>query len=314
MAGSVGSTLLQHLRRLIGGPNPSTVPDQQLLGRFLTSRDEAAFELLVWRHGPMVLNVCSRVLRNEHEVEDAFQVVFLKLARKASTIAHGESVGSWLYKVAYRTALRAAERVQARAGRELALGEMAVPSSAVGPTDEAAWRELRPVLDAEVRRLPEKYRSVFVLCCLQGMTNEQAARELGCPKGTVLSRLARARERLRKRLTRRGLAVGLVLPFLTTRCGERLLSGDLVASALRRVAESLGPAAIKAAGSTIAGLPAMLAAAGLALVLMVSSAGAYFYLSPPEHAPAPAKKGGAGCCKRSGTCPADPPAASADSP
>jgi RNA polymerase sigma factor (sigma-70 family) len=193
---------------------PGGLTDAQLLHRFLTKRDGAAFELLVWRHGPMVLRVCRRILRDAHGAEDAFQATFLTLACKAGSIGNQEVVSSWLYKVAYRIALRAKASATKRATHEQPLVDCLAGGS-IAPPDEAAWRELGPLLDAEVRRLPEKYRAAFVLCYLEGKTNEEAARELGCPKGTILSRLSRARERLRKRLNQRGLALsGMVFPLL----------------------------------------------------------------------------------------------------
>jgi RNA polymerase sigma factor (sigma-70 family) len=215
MANQIPVTAFHHRSRLSAGPAPpGGLTDAQLLDRFLTKRDEAAFELLVWRHGPMVLRVCRRILRDVHGAEDAFQATFLTLACKAGSIGKQEAVSSWLYKVAYRIALRAQAGVAKRARHEKPMVEcLAATGSA--PPDEAAWRELGPLLDAEVQRLPEKYRAAFILCYLEGKTNEEAAQELGCPKGTILSRLARARERLRKRLHRRGLALsGMVFPLL----------------------------------------------------------------------------------------------------
>jgi RNA polymerase sigma factor (sigma-70 family) len=189
----------------------AAVPDADLIERFVTNQDEAAFELLVWRHGPLVLGTCRRVLGDEHDAEDAFQATFFALARKASTIGRRDSVSAWLYKVAYRIALRARSS-QAKRNREGPLCQEPVAVAGMSPEDLLAWRELQPVLDAQIDRLPEKYRTVFILCHLEGKTNEEAARELGCPKGTVLSRLSRARERLRKWLGERG-AVLTAVPF-----------------------------------------------------------------------------------------------------
>jgi RNA polymerase sigma factor (sigma-70 family) len=205
--------LLRRLRSLAGQPAEGTIPDAQLLERFVHHRDEAAFELLIWRHGPMVLGLCRRVLRQEQDAEDAFQATFLTLARKAGSIGKREACASWLYKVAYRISL-AARASANRRGQAKSVSE----DLAVEDADVLAWRDLRPVLDEEVNRLPERYRAAFVLCCVQGKTNEEAAELLGCPTGTVLSRLSRARERLRGRLTRRGvgLAVGLLVTGLAT--------------------------------------------------------------------------------------------------
>ncbi len=202
--------LFQGLRRLTDRSGGG-LTDAQLLERYVNSRDEAAFEVLVWRHGPMVLGLCRRLLRHEADVEDAFQATFLALVRKAQSISKRDAVASWLYKVAYRIVLAARASAANRTTNELDL----VEAPAAGASDELDWRDLQPVLDQEVMGLPEKYRTPFVLCCLEGRTNEEAARQLGCPKGTVLSRLARARQRLRERLTRRGLALSAVALALT---------------------------------------------------------------------------------------------------
>lgn len=200
-------TILRQLRR-DSAPQPGIVSDAQLLARFVKHNDEAAFELLVYRHGPMVLSVCERLLPGASDAEDAFQATFFTLARKAASIGRGKALAAWLYRVAYRICLRARALASARSARERQLADLGAAEPAYVPPDEVAWRDLRPVLDDEVNRLPEKYRAAFVLCCLEGKTNDEAAAQLGCPKGTVLSRLARARERLREALGRRGLAFG----------------------------------------------------------------------------------------------------------
>jgi RNA polymerase sigma factor (sigma-70 family) len=194
--------VIRHLYRVAGPEGRGALTDPELLDRWVAERDGAAFEVLLWRHGTMVLNVCRRLLTQEPDVEDAFQAAFFALARKAGSIGKRGAVGAWLYRVAYRTALAARARAAKRARREGPLVDLPAPAG----EEVAAWRDLRPVLDEEVDRLPEKYRAPFVLCYLDGLTNEQAARQLGCPKGTVATRLAWARERLRERLTRRGLA------------------------------------------------------------------------------------------------------------
>jgi RNA polymerase sigma factor (sigma-70 family) len=182
-------------------------PDFRLLDRFRDQRDEAAFELLVGRHGPMVLGVCRRILGDAHEAEDAFQATFLTLARKAGSIKQQESVAGWLYRVASRVAFRARDRRATRARREQPLGEQPVSGADPEPLDWLAGEELRPLLDREINRLPEKYRVAFMLCHLEGKTNEEAAHLLGCPRGTILSRLSRAREHLRRGLGQRGLTL-----------------------------------------------------------------------------------------------------------
>jgi RNA polymerase sigma factor (sigma-70 family) len=186
------------IRRLIRPPSGDAVPDAELLRRFAEGRDQAAFELLVWRHGGMVLGVCRRVLRAGHAAEDAFQAAFPVLARKAGSVRAGASVAGWLHRVARRVALRAAKQRATRRQRETAL--VADPPARASAEPDA---ELRALLDAEIDRLPERFRLPVVLCYLDGRTTEDAARLLGVPRGTVLSRLATARQRLAARLTRR---------------------------------------------------------------------------------------------------------------
>ena len=210
MADGQLNTVIGQLRRRLGRQSGCTLTDGQLLDDFVTRRDEAAFEVIVWRHGAMVFNLCKRLLHDSHEAEDAFQAAFLVFARKAGSIGKRESVGSWLYKVAYRVALRA----RAKAARRSLPTEATDEVPAREEPDDVVWRDLRPVLDEEIDRLPEKYRVPFVLCYLEGHTNEEAAEQLGCPKGTVLSRLSRGRERLRSRLALRG--VGLSVAWLST--------------------------------------------------------------------------------------------------
>jgi RNA polymerase sigma factor (sigma-70 family) len=195
------SPLAAIVGRLVRGlPRTDGTADAALLARFVGWRDEAAFELLVYRHGPMVRGLCRRVLRHEQDAEDAFQATFLALAKKAATVS-GQSLAGWLYRVAFHAALKAKAR---SARRETTLPEMT--SASAGAADNLHDRELRAVLDEEVLRLPERFRLPVVLCYLQGRSNSEAAASLGIPKGTVDSRLATARQRLRVRLVRRGFA------------------------------------------------------------------------------------------------------------
>ncbi len=190
--------LLQYIRNLAGSPAGKPA-DGILLERYITAKDEASFTALVNRHGPMVWSVCQRVLRSTPDAEDAFQGTFLVLARKARSIRKPELLGNWLFGVAYRTALKAKSLA---ASRQIVEGKVVARLETVPTSDP----DLAVVLDDEVSRLPDKFRAPFVLCYLQGLTNEEAAHRLGCPKGTIDSRLSRARERLRARLGRRGLA------------------------------------------------------------------------------------------------------------
>jgi RNA polymerase sigma factor (sigma-70 family) len=188
---------VQHLRRLAGGQLGAGLTDAQLLERWLALRDEAAFEVIASRHGPMVLSICGRLLPCSQDVEDAFQATMLIFLRKAASVRKAESLASWLYKVAYRVSTRARVRSAARSIREnhgFDLADRAAPT-------EPRWDQSQAALvDDEINKLPAKYRAAFVLCYLEGKTNEEAARELGCPVGTVFSRLDSARKRLRARL------------------------------------------------------------------------------------------------------------------
>src|SRR5258708_7814044 len=228
MAHSEMNGFLRQLRRAAlrhGGG----VTDGQLLECFLRAREEAAFEELVRRHGPMVLGVCRRVLLNRHDAEDAFQATFLILVRKASSIVARETVGNWLYGVAFRTAQKARA---AAARRRLKEKQMAKPEA----IEEDVWRELRPLLDQELNRLPDKYREPVVLCDIEGHTRKAAALRLGCPEGTLSVRLARARVLLAKRLARHGLA-------LSGGAVAAALSGDAAAG---RVPAPLGSSTVVA--------------------------------------------------------------------
>ncbi|HYT91379.1 MAG TPA: sigma-70 family RNA polymerase sigma factor [Gemmataceae bacterium] len=204
--------VVRQLHRLAGAPTPE-VSDGQLLEHFSSSGEEAAFEALVRRHGPMVLGVCRRVLRDGHATEDAFQATFLVLLRRAGGLDRRCSLAGWLYTVAYHVALRARADAARRRRKEAAV----LPPIPTEPQPDLAWRELQPVLDEELDRLPEHWRAPVVLCYLEGHTNEEAGRLLGWPVGTVKSRLSRARDLLRTRLTRRGvtLSAGLFSGTLT---------------------------------------------------------------------------------------------------
>jgi RNA polymerase sigma factor (sigma-70 family) len=197
------STFIRRLRGDIAAGQPGGLSDAQLLDRWLVQRDQAAFEVLLWRHGPMILSVCRRVLNNDADVEDAFQAAFLLLVRKAAAIRRHESVAAWLYRTAYRVALRARQR----SGKQSARETTGVESLGADAPEDVYWRDVRPILDDEINRLPEKYRVPFIRCHLEGCTNEEAAVEMGCPVGTIHSRLSWARERLRSRLTRRGVTL-----------------------------------------------------------------------------------------------------------
>lgn len=181
-------------------PAPTRLPDGELLERFIQRQDEDAFAALMRSHGPMVLGVCRRILRNEAEVEDAFQATFLVLIKKAAAVQPRHRVGNWLYGVACTTALKARAMSMKRKTKE----QQAVQSHKSASEDN---EEMLDQLDQELRQLPDIYRTVIVLCELEGRTIKQVAEELGCPAGTISARLARGRRLLAERLTRSGRAI-----------------------------------------------------------------------------------------------------------
>ncbi|MFO0967230.1 MAG: sigma-70 family RNA polymerase sigma factor [Gemmataceae bacterium] len=199
MSAAALNAVAQAVRRLSGIGQT----DGQLLERFFRQHDETAYGELIKRHGPMILAVCRRVLRHHHDAEDAFQATFLVLARKGAAIRDGQSVGGWLFQVAYRLALRL--RAAERRRRAAPLSAMASePIQSVRDTGDG----VRAILDEELTRLPDQYRAAVVLCYLEGRSQFEAARLLATTPDAVNSRLKRARELLRRRLSRHGFAVG----------------------------------------------------------------------------------------------------------
>ena len=195
--------VLREIRTLYSVGTIRELSDGQLLERFTTDRGEAAelaFAVLVERHGPMVFRVCKGVLAGWQDAEDAFQATFLVLVKKARALGVRDSLGPWLHQVAFRTASSA--RISAARRHRC---EDDVPAMTLSKPDRAS-DELEAALHEEIERLPERFRSPVVLCDLEERTHQQAARHLGWPIGTVKSRLARGRQRLRERLSRRGLA------------------------------------------------------------------------------------------------------------
>ena len=200
------------LGRLFESGSAVSLSEAELLERFSSRGDESAFEVLVERHGPMVLGVCRRHLRDPNDVDDAFQAVFLVLFRKAGSLRRKELLGAWLHGVARKVAVRARSLAavrEARVGSTAdgeALGVDARRSPSLDPAEALARDEGNARLHEEVERLPWRYRAPVVACYFEGKTHEEAAELLGCPLGTVKGRLARARDLLRKRLERRGFA------------------------------------------------------------------------------------------------------------
>ena len=209
MAGrSMRADVLGELHSLTQFGVVGNLTDAQLLDRFLAGGGEVAelaFQALVIRHGRMVLGVCGNILRDPDDAQDAFQATFLVLASRARSVRRQNSLGSWLLAVARRVAMRSRADAARRRVHERRAAETKADHA---PSPPESW----PEVHEEIDRLPERYREPVVLCYLEGLTTEAAALRLGCPKGTVLSRLSRARERLQRKLTRRGFLPTGVLP------------------------------------------------------------------------------------------------------
>jgi RNA polymerase sigma factor (sigma-70 family) len=290
MASTQSTAILRHIRGLTADL-AGDVPDGDLLARYTATHEEAAFAALVRRHGPLVLGVCRRVLGNAHDAEDAFQAAFLALARKAESIRAQGSVGCWLYRVAFHTAVRAREQTSARKRLE----RRANPQPVADPFAELTGRELLTVLDEELQALPERCRAPLVLCYLQGLTCDEAARQAGWPLRTFKRRLDQARARLRGRLLRRGLALpaALVAAKLTPAAEAAVppsLAGTTVRAALHGgEAPASGRAALLAAGAAGGAGFASFKWVAAALVLGCAVAlGAVALVQPEGPAPVPA--------------------------
>jgi len=199
--------VLRSLVRAASRSAAQEMTDAQLLERYVRRRDEGAFAALVRRHGPLVRSVCRHVLHHAHDADDAFQATFLVFATRAASIRKATAVASFLHGVAYRTAMNAR-----RARKRLGEGPRECEARACDqPVPAAALREVQAIVDEELGRLPEKYRAPFVLCCLEGKSRAETARELGWQEGTVCSRVAQARKKLQQRLTRRGVVLSAAL-------------------------------------------------------------------------------------------------------
>jgi RNA polymerase sigma factor (sigma-70 family) len=196
--------ILRHLEQLYNHGTATGLSEPDLLNRFLTHRDESAFATLVARYGPMILGVCRRNLREERDVEDAFQATFLIFVRRAHAISDPARLGPWLHGVAHRVAVRAKAQAAQRHRLE---PTSAIPSesAAIARIENNDHHELTQVLDTELARLPKSLRDPIILCYLEGLTHDQAAQRLRWPVGTVRSRMARARSLLKTRLARRGI-------------------------------------------------------------------------------------------------------------
>ncbi len=240
------------LVRIFDGETVSGLSEWQLLERYRERHDEIAFEALVARHAPMVLGVCRRMLGGHAEVEDAFQATFLVLVRRARQLGPADALGPWLYGVAARISLRARSEAARRHRLATAIAQAAKPSFEPMSQD----RELTEILDQELMRLPGKYRSPLVLCYLEGQTHEEAARRLRWPLGTVKGRLARARDLLRSRLVRRGIApTAGALVLALNRDAAASISPELLGKTVKiSLRLALGQSTTQAASTSIASL------------------------------------------------------------
>jgi RNA polymerase sigma factor (sigma-70 family) len=244
------NSFLHRLTRDMAAEALGELPDQQLIDQFLASRGEAAFEVLVRRHGPMVYRVCCQILQHHQDAEDAFQATFLVLAQRLGTVRKHASLASWLHGVAHRVALKAKVQAAARRRHE----RQPAPSHSL-PGDPVSWDETLALLDAELTGLPEKWRLPLVLCYLEGRTQDEAARQVGCSKKTLRRRLEEGRSVLGRRLSRRGvLWPGALWAVLFS---DRVSSAALVPRLVRSTVE----AACVAAGQRALGLVSAQAAA-----------------------------------------------------
>jgi RNA polymerase sigma factor (sigma-70 family) len=252
VATNLVSRLTEHLCRSVLHDGVGRT-DGQLLDSFLHDKDKAALAALVRRHGPMVWGVCRRMLCNHQDAEDAFQATFLILVQKAATLPNREMVGNWLYGVAQQTAVRMRALAARRGMRERQLAVLPEPTAA----EHYFWDDLKPILDEELARLPQKYRVLIVLCQLEGKTLKEVARQLAIPPGTVASRLATARAMLAKRLSRRGVVVsGAVLGVVVTSAAASAgVPPVLVSSTIKTLAlVGMGQGLAGAVSSTVAAL------------------------------------------------------------
>ncbi len=241
MPRTLPSPVLRHIRRIVGAPVVPEPTDAELLQRFVATKEEDAFAALLKRHGGLVMGVCRRALPCLQDAEDAFQATFLTLARHAASI-RTQAVGGWLYRVARRVAASAGKDRARRHARE----SRTVAATAPGPASEATLRELQTILDEEVSRLPAKYRAPFVLCCLEGKSRSEAARELGWKEGTVGGQLARARRLLQRRLTKRGVALSAALTVTALEGSAAAVPAFLAGATLRALSGGAVPGKVAA--------------------------------------------------------------------
>jgi RNA polymerase sigma factor (sigma-70 family) len=282
MANATLQSVLHQLRRLAAPEGAGALTDAQLLRRVVEARDAAAFEVLVWRHGPLVLGACRKLLGHAQDAEDAFQATFLVLARKAASVARSKSLAGWLHRVACRIAFRLRAQARKRQTRERHDLDLSAAAARNDDVAEVEAREQWAVLVEELHRLPARYRLPLIACYLQGKTQEEAARELNRPLGSMSRHLARGCELLRARLTRRGagLPSAAGLAALLSAKVHAALSASLVLPTVTAALEFSAGAVVSSPAAALANgaiqsmiVSKLKAVAGLVLVLSVLAAG-----------------------------------------
>ncbi len=281
LRGRSSGALFRQLERLYLGGSAVGATEGELLERFVSGRDESAFEALLARHGPMVLRVCRQLLRDPNDVDDAFQATFLILVRKAGTLRRCELLGNWLYGVAYRVAMRARALSARRTARlasapasvaslasERGARQMNVSSSTDGDAEASPW------LVREISHLPEKYRTPILLCYMEGLTHDEAAHRLGWPLGTVKGRLARAKDLLRSRLVRRGvtLSVTALVSALVERDARSAVPPSLEYATLHATQAMAGTAGASFATTSAVSIPVAALVEGVLQAMFLNQA------------------------------------------
>ena len=248
MASGNHGTFLRGIERIFNQGSLTRIEEGQLLREYAIRGDDAAFQALVTRHGPMVLSVCPRMLYDPRDVEDAFQATFLVLLRRAGSLGSTDPLSPWLHGVAYRVAAR----IRANAARRRSEERTAARPEAMELACNVEQHELKGILDEEIHRLPEKYRRPIVLCYVEGRTQEEAARRLRCTAGAVRGRLDRAREKLQSRLVRRGVApaAGLIVSALNAESAFAAVPPRLIGAAVSTLGRAATARAVAAMGAT----------------------------------------------------------------